>query len=125
MHNNIGHARRSYAERHGKFTQEDAAAFFGVSLSTYKKWEQGQGMLNGEQLRAIAEKYETTVDYLLRRIEYAVVSIPADKNKANDESNLLNLYRKMNDEGKSRLMEQATFLAERHPLNESVSVRSA
>lgn len=69
MKNNIGEARRSYAARIGKFTQDDAAAYFGVSLSTYKKWEQGQGMLNGEQLRAIAQKYGTTVDYLLCRLK--------------------------------------------------------
>lgn len=65
MENNIGEARRNYSLRNGKFTQSDAAKFFGVSLSTYKKWEQGQGMMNGEQLKEIAMKYDTTVDYLL------------------------------------------------------------
>lgn len=66
MDNRIGEARREFADRNdGRFTQEDAAEFFGVSLSTYQKWEQGQGMLNGAQLREIAEKYGVTVDYLL------------------------------------------------------------
>lgn len=62
MFNRIGEARREYADRVGRFTQEDAADFFGVSLSTYKKWEQGKGMMNGEQLRMIAMKYDVTVD---------------------------------------------------------------
>ena len=79
MQNNIGDARREYAAKYGKFTQEDAAMYFGVSTSTYKKWEQGQGMLNGEQLRALAQKYETTVDYLLdRSVNYAIVELPEE-----------------------------------------------
>ena len=66
MDNNIGNARRNYADMVGGFTQKDAADYFGVSLSTYKKWEQGHGMMNGSQLREIAEKYGVTVDYLLQ-----------------------------------------------------------
>ena len=102
MQNNIGDARRSYAEHVGKFTQEDAAAYFGVSLSTYKKWEQGQGLLNGEQLRAIAAKYGVTVDYLLRRVDYAIVNMPDELSA--DERELIELYRSLSARGQNAVL---------------------
>jgi transcriptional regulator with XRE-family HTH domain len=87
MENFIGEARRNYETKNGRFTQKDAAKCFGVSLSTYKKWEQGQGMMNGEQLREIAMKYDTTVDYLLgvSSANYAVVDLPDDDELTDDE----------------------------------------
>ena len=117
MENNIGEARRQYASEVGKFTQEDAARFFGVSVSTYKKWEQGQGMMNGAQLRAIAEKYRVTVDYLLQ----------AERPKPQpsltpEESALLALYLQMDGQAKARVMEYAAFQADAHPLNQGLRV---
>ncbi len=111
MQNNIGEARREYADKVGKFTQEDAAAYFGVSLSTYKKWEQGQGMMNGSQLKAIAEKYDTTVDYLLRRVSVAVVETPIDEPTTLDERELLSLYRRMEPAQRLAFMEVARSMA--------------
>lgn len=111
MQNNIGEARRRYSDKVGKFTQEDAAEYFGVALSTYKKWEQGQGMLNGEQLKAIAEKYGTTSDYLLRRVDYAVVEIPEEDPATLDERELVMLYRNMDGRHRSLLMENARSFA--------------
>ena len=114
MRNRIREARRRYAERVGKFTQGDAADYFGVSKSTYQKWEQGNGMMNGEQLIAISRLYGVTVDWLLmvehRRSEPIV-----------DESALVALYRSMDRNGRAALMENAEFLAARHPLNKAVS----
>jgi len=113
MKNNIGDARREYAAKYGKFTQEDAARHFGVSPSTYKKWEQGQGFLNGEQLRSIAEKYETTVDYLLdRSVNYAIVEMPEEQWTTSDERSLLVLYRSMSDEHRGMLRNIAEGFAE-------------
>lgn len=56
MDNNIGEARRSYEKtlQSGKFTQKDAADFFGVREGTYAHWEQGRGKLNGEILCAVS-----------------------------------------------------------------------
>lgn len=71
MQNNIGEARRKYAAKVGRFTQNNAAEYFGVSLSTYKKWEQGSGKLNGERLRQIANKYGVSVDFLLGTSAYS------------------------------------------------------
>ena len=66
MHNNIGEARRIYSLATGKkVNQADAAEMFGVSLSGYRKWEQGGGKLNGEILCDIADAFGCSVDYLL------------------------------------------------------------
>lgn len=110
MENYIGEARRRYAGKVGKFTQEDAAKFFGVSLSTYKKWEQGQGMMNGEQLRIIAMKYGVTVDYLLGINARRVTSDDGDI-LASDERELLFLYRRMDAENRARMMDNARAFA--------------
>lgn len=114
MQNNIGDARREYAEKHGKFTQEDAAKYFGVSLSTYKKWEQGQGMMNGSQLRDIAKKYEVTVDYLLGIVpttEYASVEFPREEWTGAVERELLGYYRSLSNENKAGLLNMARALS--------------
>ena len=104
MDNRIGDARREYAAKVGKFTQEDAAKFFGVSLSTYKKWEQGQGMMNGEQLREIATKYEVTTDYLLdRKVHYAVVRLD-DPPLNDDERELVELFRSLPPKGRHAVL---------------------
>ena len=126
MENRISDARRNYAEVAGKFTQEDAARFFGVSLSTYQKWEQGQGMMNGAQLRAIAEKYGVTVDYLLMVDNGKSANSEPNRGEnlhvllTESERSLLSLYRSMDPVGRASLIEQAEFLSARHPLNQEV-----
>ena len=71
VQNNIGEARRLYGEKIGrKITQDEAAIeLFNMSPSGYRKWEQGVGRLNGEALCQIADKYEVSTDFLLRRTD--------------------------------------------------------
>ena len=114
MQNNIGDARRMYAEKVGKFTQKDAADYFGVSLSTYKKWEQGQGMMNGSQLHDISKKYGVTVDYLLGIVpttEYASVEFPREEWTGAVERELLGYYRSLSNENKAGLLNMARALS--------------
>ena len=120
MNNRIGQARREYAGKHGKFSQKDAAEYFGVSLSTYQKWEQGQGMMNGEQLRAIAEKYETTTDFLLSRtdISYAYIVVPKDVD--DDERELADILQTITPEGRRQLMIYARGIASTYSKNNQV-----
>lgn len=47
-------------------SQEDAAAALGVSRQTISRWENGVSVPTGENLRALAQLYETSVDALLR-----------------------------------------------------------
>ena len=108
MENRIGDARRDYADRIGGFTQKDAAEYFGVSLSTYKKWEQGQGKLNGGILREISDKYGVSVDYLLGLHPKAVV---AERQPSREERELVDLFRRMADEDKASFLDMARALA--------------
>ena len=150
MENNIGDARRAYADKVGKFTQEDAAQFFDVSLSTYKKWEQGQGMMNGAQLRAIAEKYGTTTDYLLKIDTDALSRVPTKAESdamrkvalelsskttredvfleiafEDDSKRLMSIFFSLSEEGQDKLVDYAEYLKSRYPKNEGVSMQEA
>lgn len=100
MDNNIGEARRSYASINGSFTQEDAAKFFGVSLGTYRNWEQGTGKLNGDILCKIADKYDCSVDYLLCRVKDPT-PYPKRIAKNEEERRLLDAFRDCSDNDRS------------------------
>ena len=102
MDNNIGEARRSYENTlgGGKFTQDDAAAFFDVSPSTYKKWEQGIGKLNGEILCAIADKFGVSVDYLLCRTDNPAPYPVSPHYKDQRQAMLNSRFDKLNDDGR-------------------------
>lgn len=103
MDNNIGNARRDYAAIVGGFTQKDAAEYFGVSLSTYKKWEQGQGKLNGGILGEVADKYGVTVDYLL-----GIAPKPKPQLQlAPNEQRLIRLFRKMDATTQEKFLDMA------------------
>lgn len=114
MRNNIGDARRSYALSVGGFTQEDAASFFGVSLGTYRNWEQGVGKLNGEILCAIADKYECSTDYLLCRTSDPAPYPPARRSAADDgeEERLVSAYRKCTKRGRMAVLNTAETMAD-------------
>ena len=122
MKNNIGEARRNYEYYviNDKFTQDDAAEFFGVAPSTYKKWEQGQGKLNGEILCAIADKYDTTVDYLLKltdnpRPRKSADSIYRALMTSAELTELKDIYSSLSDEGRKQLLIFARGLAATYP----------
>lgn len=114
MLNNIGEARRSYALKYGKFTQEDAARFFGVSVGTYAHWEQGGGKLNGEILCAIADKFECSTDYLLCRTSDPSPYPPPRRHPAGspDESRLVDAYRKCTPRERGSILNLAETMAD-------------
>ena len=103
MENNIGEARRSYGQTlpGGQYTQEDAARDFGVSLSAYRRWEQGvaKGM-KGEHLRKMADRYGVTVDYLVGRTDSPKAPERPPDALSRDERELLDLYRSLDPCGR-------------------------
>ena len=105
MRNNIGEARKSYELRKGRFTQEDAARYFGVGLSTYRDWEQHRGKLNGEILCRIADLYECSTDYLLCRTNVPDFhAVRSEQNLSEDEMMLVNAYRNSNAQGRATML---------------------
>lgn len=124
MKNNIGEARRSYAltTETGTYTQEDAARDFGVSLSAYRRWEQGVSKgLKGEQLRMMSEKFGVTVDYLIGVTDrptynYALVSIPErpQDTLTDEERDLLDTFRSLDDRGRQAALYAVRGIAAAH-----------
>ena len=108
MQNNIGDARRSYGLtlESGKFSQEEAASYFKVSLSTYQKWEQGTGKsLKVETLCDMADLYSVSIDYLLCRTDNP--SFRPVRNPGRYERELRQLVDNMDSEQRDLLMQNA------------------
>ncbi len=92
--NRIGTARREYAKRSGvKFTQEDAAKEFGVSLSAYRNYEQEVNLPNAGIISKIANKYGVSVDYLLCKTTDP--NPPSPTFLSPEEQELLNVFRQV------------------------------
>ena len=112
MQNNIGEARRSYGTTldNGGFSQEDAAEYFGVSVSTYQKWEQGTGKsLKLETLCEMADLYGTSVDYLLCRTDNP--SFNKVRNLGRYERELENVLPSLDEQQKEILLATARNFA--------------
>lgn len=114
MNNNIAEARMSYGLtlESGTLTQKDAAEMLNVKLSTYKKWEQGQGKLNGEILCMLADAYGCSVDYLLCRTKSPrFVEVRTGPSLSAEESRMLSVYRAADERGKGNIDNAVEFEA--------------
>lgn len=102
--------RLKEARKSSGLSQQDASERFGVSLGTYRNWEQGRVVMNGEQLINAAKLYNTTVDYILMTDE------DVEENEMEEE--LVDLYRSMDADGRRTLIAIAETLADLHPKSE-------
>jgi len=84
-------------------SQQEASVRFGVSLGTYRNWEQGRVVMNGEQLIRAAREFDTTVDYLLMTDSKEDLSLLED--------DLVGMYRSMSEDGKRTMFAIAETLA--------------
>ena len=108
--NNISAARRAFAERTGvKYTQEDAARDFGVSLSTYRNYEQEVNLPNMGVAAAIARKFGVSIDYLLGQDDSPTRINTFTETLTVDELRLIDLYRDLSDSGKEELIAIASM----------------
>ncbi len=103
--NNIAKARRYYESKSGmKFTQADAAYEFGVSLSTYRNYEQEKSLPDGGTAVAMANKYGVSVDYLMGLSEMNILFEKFDDDIKNDEREIILLFRELPEIGKHALI---------------------
>ena len=95
--------RLKEARKSSSLSQQDASEQLGVSLGTYRNWEQGRVVMNVEQLIAAARLYNTTVDFILM----------TDSNDIGDEQEdeLIDLYRSLSDDSKEAVLVVARTLA--------------
>ncbi len=79
-------------------TQEEIANEIGVSVSLYKKWEQGKKQPSIDELIRLSIFFECTVDYLIGNDE---TDFGYDINKLSyEESQLLDIFNLLTDEQK-------------------------
>lgn len=79
------------------YSQQEASTVFKVSIGTYRNWEQGRVVMNGEQLISAAHVFNTTVDYIL------MTDRPNEEEQA-PEDELLALYHSMDVAGRDALI---------------------
>ena len=78
--------------------QADVARELGISLSTYRSWEQGSRGLNGEKLIMFANYFDVSTDALLGT-QFSELKESTELTAS--ESELLESFRALNYEGKS------------------------
>lgn len=98
--------RLKEARKAAGYNQKEAAEAFGVSLGTYRNWEQGRVVMNGEQLIGAARLFGTDVDYLL-------MTDTADIDPEAQADELSAIYRALNEDGRDTLLIIARGLLEK------------
>lgn len=111
MQTNLKHIR----ELSGK-TQERVASDLGISLSTYRSWEQGKRGLNGKKLDKLADYFQVSTDTILGTAHAQPLEEIASKDKQPmllnaDEARLITLYRQMSDDDKNTFIQNAQIYA--------------
>lgn len=98
-------ARLKEARKAAGLSQKEASGMLGVSIGTYRNWEQGRVTMNVDQLVSVARLFGTNVDYLL------LTDGTVDSGAGADE--LQGLYESMSVDGRDALLIVARGLAER------------
>lgn len=102
MKNNI----KTMRERR-KLTQQDCAELFGVTLRAWQTYEQGVSEPKYELLCRIADKFDTSLDYLLGRNEDAgtlLDKVQTDEELPFEARVLAAAYLSLGKEDRKRLM---------------------
>ena len=108
----IGEAREARG-----WTQAQLAQAIGTTQQTVQRWESGQTDPKITQVEAISNALGITMSFLLGIDEPRKVDSPTLL-----ERELLAKFRAMDSQGRAMLIEQADFLASRHPLNQAHSM---
>lgn len=89
----------------------------GIQTSTISSWKKGRYIPKREKMSKIASYFNVTVEYLMGEDEEPIepTNIISDGQKnesviSDEEIDLLNLFRKLNEEGKSKLLDYADDL---------------
>lgn len=89
----------------------------GIQTSTISSWKKGRYIPKREKMSKIASYFDVTVEYLMgedeKPSEPTNIISDGQKNESvisDEEIDLLNLFRKLNEEGKSKLLDYADDL---------------
>ena len=87
--------------------QSEVASDLGISLSTYRSWEQGKRNLNGKKLSMLADYFGVSTDTIIGT-EFAQ---PLKTQLTSDEAYLIGLFRQMSDDDKDSFIRSAQVFA--------------
>jgi transcriptional regulator with XRE-family HTH domain len=76
--------------------QKEAAQALSVSLGTYRNWEQGRTVMNGEQLVQVSKLFLTDVNYILMLDDIEPEITPKDE--------LVEIYSQLDARGRETLL---------------------
>lgn len=89
---------KTLRRQHGK-TQQDIASSLGITRQGYAKYENNLGEPDNSSLVKLADYFNTSVDYLLGRIEFPQVSTKTEginTNKAfSNDQELISFYNEL------------------------------
>ncbi len=93
-------------------TVEILAKAIGINVRTIFRWEAGESEITSNNLLALADYFGCTTDELLGRENYATGNIEIIGEKvADDEKEILAVYRALNADGKKAFLSMVKNLA--------------
>ena len=92
-------------------TQSELARTLGIRQSTISTWKQKFNEPEAELLEPISKALNISLEWLITGIENVVPGTVLP----DEEQQLLDYYNASNQDGKSRIMEQAEFIAAKYP----------
>lgn len=95
-----------YYRKKAGYTQKEFAAKLGVKNTAVSNWESGNNSIDIETLFAACEIFGITLNDM-----YGKYSAPAS-DLSDDESNLLSMYRTLNNQGKEYILQTLTMAAQ-------------
>lgn len=112
----MGMLRISEAREARGWTQTQLAQAIGTTQQTVQRWESGQVDPKISQVEAVSNALGITMSFLLG------VDEPKRPEINPEDTELLSLFHSMSAQGRANLIEQAEFLAARHPLNQALGM---
>lgn len=86
-------------------SQKEAAITLGVKPPSMSAWESGKNFPTIDNLIAMASLYHVTLEMLLG------IDVREEKGSQDSEARLLACFRRLNEEGRNRLISQAEDMA--------------
>ncbi len=98
-----------------KLSQQELADILKISKSSINMYERGEREPGLDLLEAIADFFNVDMDYLMGKSDNPqkyISSIANGDTLTDDEKTLLDAYRGFNDEGKEKLLDTASDMAQ-------------
>ena len=107
----IGQRMQRLREEDG-MTQEELGEKLGVSQGTVSQWESGKRAPGGEAVKAMAELFDTTADFILGIVDEEIKLVPYFRGLKEEEELLMQAYAQLTGRQKRIVEELVSSLAD-------------